>query len=64
MSKQKKGQKPGFTAPILQDLVDRAKSNFKIHNASLAQQPAAEDEPDLYQDAGGGYNANFVFPQE
>ena len=63
MSKQKKGQKPGFTTPLLQDLVERAKSDFQIHNASLAQKPA-EEPADLYQDAGGGYNRNYVFPQE
>ena len=68
MNKPKKGEKPGFTTPLLQELVDRAESNFKIQNASLAQkavsQKAIEEPAALYQDAGGGYNVNFVFPQE
>jgi hypothetical protein len=61
--KNKKAQ-PSFTSPLLQDLVSRDKANFKIQNACLAQEPAEDQAPDLYQDAGGGYNANFVFPQE
>jgi hypothetical protein len=63
MKNKKKGQQP-FTAPLLQDLVDRQKSDSLIENIGVVQKPADEQAPDLYQDAGGGYNRNFVFPQE
>lgn len=61
--KNKKGQQP-ITGPLLQDLVDQQKANFKFQTASLLDKPADEQPPDLYQDAGGGYNSNLVFPQE
>jgi hypothetical protein len=62
MKNQKKVKAP-FTAPLLQELVQRAKSDSKIQHASLSQKP--DEEPSaLYQDAGAGYNLTFVFPQE
>ena len=49
---------------MLSDLVNRHKANQK----ALLEEPQVEstplDPPDLYQDAGNGYNADFTFPQE
>ena len=65
MKNQKKDQTSGFSVPLIKELADRANVNFKIQNACLATHPSDVEEPAaLYQDAGGGYNANFVFPQE
>ena len=53
-----------ITGPMLNDLVNREKANQK----ALIEGPQVEstplDPPDLYQDAGGGYNRDFTFPQE
>jgi hypothetical protein len=43
--------------PLIQELIDRQKADFKAQNQTPPQ-------PDLYQDPGGGYNADFVFPQD
>jgi hypothetical protein len=52
------------TGPMLSDLVNRHKANQK----ALFEEPQVEstplDPPDLYQDAGSGYNADFTLPQE
>jgi hypothetical protein len=57
-------QKRTVTGPMLSDLVNRHKANQK----ALLEEPQVEstplDPPDLYQDAGNGYNADFTFPQE
>jgi hypothetical protein len=52
------------TAPILKDLAEREKANSKSidPNPSVGSKPLAP--PDLYQDAGGGYNQDSTFPQE
>lgn len=54
-----------ITKPLLKDLVERQKANSKLNPK---QDPAVEskplDPPDLYQDPGGGYNSDLVFPQE
>lgn len=63
MKTPKKGQKSASVAtPALQDLIEREKANFKVANPTIGEKPVPS--PDLYQDGGGGYNANFVFPQE
>jgi hypothetical protein len=58
----------GITQPLLKDLVKREKANSKLHpkqdpkqNPKIESTP--ENPPDLYQDSGGGYNADLVFPQ-
>ena len=52
------------TGPMLSDLVNGHKANQK----ALLEEPQVEstplDPPDLYQDAGSGYNADFTLPQE
>lgn len=63
MKTPKKGQARGtVAAPILQDLAERHKADFRAENPSIGEKPLPA--PDLYQDDGGGYNSNFVFPQE
>lgn len=54
----------GFTGPLLQDLVERVKAEQQQLTPvpSVGSQPLAP--PALYEDAGGGYNQDFTFPQE
>jgi hypothetical protein len=58
----KKDRNGSITGPVLKDLLEREKLNRKIENPVLSNEPSAP--ADLYQDAGGGYNVNFTFPQE
>jgi hypothetical protein len=60
--------RPSITAPLLkdtlaQDQLNQAARQEKIEEpditTSAVQQPA-----ELDQDPGGGYNPNYVFPQE
>jgi hypothetical protein len=63
--KAKKGQPASITKPLLKDLIQRQKVQLKStleQAASVQNTPLAQ--PDLYQDPGQGYNANFVFPQD
>jgi hypothetical protein len=63
MKTPKKGQQAPITTPILKELVKRTKADFQIQNASISDVPSSQPAS-LYEDAGGGYNSNFVFPQE
>jgi hypothetical protein len=62
--KFKPRDKAPVTKPLLSDLVKRDKAGRKV----VMDQPSVESDPlpapDLYQDAGGGYNPDFTFPQE
>jgi hypothetical protein len=64
--KSSKNQKGGITPPLLQKMVDQQKANFKKVMSdqvpSVGSKPLPQ--PDLYQDPGCGYNADFVFPQD
>ncbi len=64
--KVKKGQEASLTQPLLQDLIQRSKVDTKLSfdrmKSTVASTPPPQ--PDLYQDAGGGYNTDFVFPQD
>lgn len=63
MKTENKGQDCApVAAPLLQDLIEREKTNFKLQNPSIGEKPISA--PDLYQDAGGSYNLSFIFPQE
>jgi len=53
-----------ITAPLLKDLMDREKANSKISNPDPSVGSKPLPSPDLYQDAGGGYNQDFTFPQD
>jgi hypothetical protein len=66
MVKSSKSQMGSITQPLIKELVDRQKSGFKKlmtdQVPSVGSKPLAQ--PDLYQDPGDGYNADFVFPQD
>ncbi|MBV8827704.1 MAG: hypothetical protein JO217_12190 [Acidobacteriaceae bacterium] len=53
-----------ITKPLLKDLIERDQANARVMLTSpvVENQPLAP--PDLYQDAGGGYNLDFTYPQE
>ncbi|MGH9622765.1 MAG: hypothetical protein ACRD6B_03480 [Bryobacteraceae bacterium] len=55
-------QKESVAKPLLKSLVDRKKTNSKIEKPSIGSKPLKPAA--LYQDAGGGYNPDFTFPQE
>jgi hypothetical protein len=63
MKTPKKGQQAPITTPLLKELVKRAKANFQIQNASISDVSLSQSAS-LFEDAGGGYNSNFVFPQD
>ena len=50
------------TEPLLRDLTAQQKKEQKRQQVSVGLEPLPS--PDLYQDAGGGYNADLTFPQE
>jgi len=62
--KSKPREKAPLTKPLLSDLMERDKAGRK----ALLEQPSVGldplQPPDLYQDAGNGYNPDFTFPQE
>jgi hypothetical protein len=69
--KSKKNQKGSVTGPLIKQLVDRQKSDFKAEKPDFKTSmttPFVEStplaQPDLYQDPGQGYNFNFTFPQD
>lgn len=61
----KKNKKQGgtVTGPILKDLMLTHKLERQAVMPSPRVEQTAECQPDLYQDAGGGYNRDFTFPQ-
>jgi hypothetical protein len=63
MKTKTKTQSSPITGPLLDELVQRDKANRAANfpAPSVGEQPLPP--PDLYQDSGSGYNANFVFPQ-
>jgi hypothetical protein len=62
--KANKNQQGKITGPLLKDVVKKQKAAFKLQmqQNGVGNKPLAQ--PDLYQDAGNGYNPNFVFPQD
>ncbi len=54
--------KGSITQPLLKDLVELDKVNGKLMEPVVENTPL--NPPDLYQDAGGGYNSDFTYPQE
>ena len=61
--KSKPNSKESITGPMLKDLMDRQKieSKSKLKEVTVGSDPLPA--PDLYQDAGSGYNPDFTFPQ-
>ena len=69
--KSKKNQKGSVTGPLIKELVNRQKTDFKAEKPAFRTSmttPFVEStplaQPDLYQDPGQGYNFNFTFPQD
>lgn len=62
--KSKSRDNAPITKPLLSDLVEREKAGRKavMDQPSVGSDPL--QSPDLYQDAGGGYNPDLTFPQE
>jgi hypothetical protein len=63
-SKPNNQKEPSISGPLLRDMLKNQKKNLKAVMAepTIGSQPLAQ--PDLYQDPGSGYNANFTFPQD
>jgi len=56
-----------ITKPLLQDLINRKKAHDKLNAPVPAKEKSPDKEPvqpALYEDAGGGFNSNFTFPQD
>lgn len=63
--KAKKGQAGSITQPLLKDLIERQKvESQKTFDNQPCVDSLPQEQPDLYQDSGSGYNADFVFPQD
>jgi hypothetical protein len=64
MKAKTKPQNRSFSEPLLADIVALDKANFEanFHSPKVGETPLAQ--PALYQDSGGGYNLDFVFPQD
>ena len=64
MKYKKSRQEPSVTEPLLKDMLDRHKAQTKqsMQDVLIGSTPLAPSAQ--YQDDGGGYNADFVFPQE
>lgn len=57
-----RNRKTSSAKPLLKGLLDRKKADSKIPKPSVGSKPLTP--PALYQDSGGGYNADFTFPQD
>ena len=53
-----------ISGPLLERVVEQDKANFKANFPAPSVGSKPLSQPDLYQDAGGGYNADFTFPQD
>ena len=60
--------KPRDNAPITKPLLDDLMARDKADRKAVMDQPCVGSDPlpapDLYQDAGNGYNPDSTFPQE
>ena len=62
--KQNQRKSASITAPLLKDLVKRQNADSKRIAPDVKIGSTPLPPPDLYQDAGSGYNPDFTFPQE
>jgi hypothetical protein len=64
MKKNKFFQKDSITKPLLKDLLKRQKidTDKVMPEVEVGSSPISPS--DLFQDAGGGYNQNLIYPQE
>ncbi len=64
MKQHQNRKEASVTDPLLKDLLKRQLADSKQANPKVAVGSTPLAPPDLYQDAGGGYNPDFTFPQE
>ena len=64
MKKNQTRKEELVTGPLLKDLVNRQKAESKLALKEVQVGSAPLLPADLYQDAGGGYNVDFTFPQD
>jgi hypothetical protein len=66
--KYKNAGPQSITAPLLRGAVETYRANLSATMPKLDPDPTVgaslEVPPEFDQDPGGGYNANFVFPQQ
>jgi hypothetical protein len=64
MKTKTKDRSAPLSGPLLDNVVATDKENFKANfpSPSIGSRPLPQ--PDLYQDQGSAYNANFTFPQD
>jgi hypothetical protein len=53
-----------ISGPLLEQVVLLDKANFAANFPAPFVGEKPLPQPDLYQDPGSGYNANFTFPQD
>jgi hypothetical protein len=64
MKQNQRRKEAAITTPLLKDLVERQKAAAKQMGPDVKIGSTPLPPPDLYQDAGSGYNRDFTFPQE
>jgi hypothetical protein len=64
MKTKNNDQSCSVTGPLLECVIgqDKASKAINFPAPSVSSEPLPQ--PDMYQDPGNGYNANFTFPQE
>jgi len=62
--KKNQKQEAAITGPLLKDLMATHKAERQAVMPAPQVEETEECPPDLYQDAGGGYNPDFTFPQD
>jgi hypothetical protein len=62
--KRNSSSKPSLTDSLLKELLESVKAESRRNHPepSIGSEPLPA--PDLYQDAGGGYNPDLTFPQD
>jgi len=64
MKAKNNSQGISLTEPLLEHIKQRDQANFEANFPKPAVDTKALAQPDLYQDSGGGYRANFTYPQD
>ncbi len=62
--KAKKISRKPVSAPLVKDLDNQQKVNFKTQRPDPTIGSTPLKQSDLYHDPGNGYNANSTFPQD
>jgi len=64
MKAKNNSQSSSITEPLLEHIKQRDQANFAVNFPKPAVGSTPTTQPDLYQDSGGGYRANFIHPQD